>query len=75
MFPDVDFNTVFLSSLIRTINDDPNILNPWKFSFGTYALSKNHVPKDFKIYGKHGHPNEQAHIDFAQHLLLKYINV
>lgn len=76
VFPaDIDYNAPFLSSLRDNILKDKSIINPWEFSFGTYARSLGHKPKDENLYGDHGHPNEQAHIDFANHLIVNYINV
>lgn len=75
LLPEIDLNAPFISGLVKELLQDPSVIDPWKFSFGTYALSKGHIPKDFNLYGKHGHPNQYAHLDFAQHLLLKYINV
>jgi hypothetical protein len=73
--PLIDYTAPFLSSLYSDINNDPNVLDLLNFSFGTYALTKNYIPKDVHLFGKHGHPNEQAHIDFATYLIVQYLNV
>ena len=74
-FDSIDLTAPFIKSLYKEVVQDPKIIDPWQFSFGTYALSKNYQPKDAELYGRHGHPNEQAHIDFADHLVVNYLNV
>lgn len=69
----IGYNSPFLDSLQLTIKQDPCIINPWEFSFGTYAIKKGYEPKDANVYGKHGHPNEHAHIMFGNYLV-EYLN-
>jgi hypothetical protein len=71
VLPTVDFNAPFIKSLHASILENKNIIDPWSFSFGTYALSCGHKPKDYHLYGVHGHPGEQAHQEFSQYLLEK----
>jgi hypothetical protein len=69
----IGYNSPFLNNLRLTVEQDPCIINPWNFSFGTYALENGHEPKDARLYGKHGHPGEQAHQMFGNYLL-EYLN-
>ena len=69
----IGYNSPFLDSLQSTIKQDLCIIDPWEFSFGTHALEKGYIPKDANIYGKHGHPGEQAHIMFGNYLV-EYLN-
>jgi hypothetical protein len=65
----VGYNSEFIQSLKETIDQDKNIIDPWTFSFGGYALAAGFEPKDKLIYGKHGHPGKQAHIMFGNYLV------
>jgi len=69
--PDVDRDAPFLTSLVKYVKLKTNIIDPWEFSFADFALELGHLPKDKELYGINGHPNEQAHIDFAEYLLTK----
>jgi hypothetical protein len=68
----VGYTSPFLQSLRHTIEADPNVLNPWIFSFGSHALSLGYVPKDQNLYGRHGHPGLEAHAMFGN-LLTNHI--
>lgn len=59
--PQVGLTSPFIASLHRTILNDKNIIDLWKFCFKDHALSNNFVPKDVDVYGIHGHPNADAH--------------
>lgn len=67
--------TPFLDTFKSKLEQSDNVIDLWKFSFRDYAWSLGHVPYDVEKYGEHGHPNQQAHIDFAEHLIVQYINV
>jgi len=71
ILPDVDREAPFLKSLVKYAKLKTNIIDPWEFSFADFALELGHLPKDKEVYGIHGHPNEQAHIDFSEYLLTK----
>lgn len=78
VFPDssqVDRCSPFLSSLIEDLSRDASIIDPWTFSFGTYARSLGFRPKDAHLYGMHGHPNQQAHEKFSELLISKFEQV
>jgi hypothetical protein len=65
----VGYTSPFIESLRGEIENDKNIINPWTFSFGGYALNAGLTPKDAAIYKHHGHPGEEAHVLFAEFLL------
>lgn len=64
----IGYDAPFLSSLVEQVKQDKGILNPWGFSFGTFALEQGYKPKDYDVYGKHGHPGELAHKAFGTFL-------
>ncbi len=68
----VDCKSPFLSSLVETFKDDPGVIDPWAFSFGTYARDLGYQPKDSHLYGIHGHPSHDAHQKFSEFLIAKY---
>lgn len=65
----VGYTSPFIRSLRQSVLDNKNIINPWDFSFGTYALAQGFVPKDYYLYNKHGHPGGEAHKLFGDFLL------
>jgi len=65
----VGYDSPFISSLRNSIEEEPYVINPWTFSFGSYALKHNLKPKDYHLYKQHGHPGEKAHVLFANFLL------
>jgi hypothetical protein len=65
----VGYTSPFISTLKTQVLQDPNIINPWQFSFGTYALENGFRPKDYHLYKEHGHPGEDAHKFFSQYLI------
>ena len=65
----VGYNSPFISSLQDTILKDEGVIDPWKFSFGTFAREQGLQPKDEHLYGIHGHPGARAHELFAKYLL------
>lgn len=65
----VGYTSPFLNTLKHRIDQDPNIIDLWNFSFGTFSLNGGFVPKDYHIYGKHGHPDSGAHRKFAEFLI------
>lgn len=65
----VGYTSPFLSTLQEQILADKNIIDPWQFSFGTYALENGFRPKDYKRYRQHGHPGGDAHEFFSQYLI------
>lgn len=65
----IGYTSPFVSTLKEAILADSNIIDPWQFSFGTYALSNGFQPKDSNIYGNHGHPGADAHKFFGQYLI------
>ena len=65
----VGYNSPFISSLRADIEADPCVIDPWTFSFGSYALDHGLKPIDYHLYKQHGHPGEEAHILFANFLL------
>lgn len=67
--PQVGLTSPFIANLFQTVLNDKHIIDLWNFSFKDYALSCKFIPKDYNIYGEHGHPNAEAHQSFA-HLLL-----
>jgi hypothetical protein len=71
--PDVDMSAPFLQDFVENAKVNDSIIDLWNFSFADYALSLGHRPKDEKLYGLNGHPNEQAHIDFGNYLLKNYV--
>ena len=68
----IGYTSPFVHSLRHTIEQDPNIINPWVFSFGGHALDLGFIPKDQKSFGRHGHPNREAHKMFGN-LLINHI--
>lgn len=68
----IGYTSPFIQSLRHTVELDPNVINPWNFSFGSHALSQGFVPKDQHLYGRHGHPDAQAHKMFGN-LLVDHI--
>ena len=64
----VGYNSPFISSLQDTIIKDEGVINPWKFSFGTFAREQGLQPKDEHLFGIHGHPGARAHELFAKYL-------
>jgi hypothetical protein len=69
----VGYNSPFISTLRQQVLQDANVINPWHFSFGTYALDNGFIPKDYEIYRQHGHPGAQAHEFFSKYLI-KHLN-
>lgn len=67
--PEVAIDDVFLKTFVDTVNQSPNVIDLWNFSFATYALSKGFKPADQHIYGINGHPGEFAHENFAEYLI------
>jgi hypothetical protein len=67
--PEIAIDDIFLKSLVYTINDYRQIINPWNFCFLDYALKLGHRPRDENIYGLTGHPGQAAHKDFALFLI------
>ena len=65
----VGYNSPFIQSLKYEIENDKCIINPWNFSFGSYALNSGLAPKDYHLYKQHGHPGQEAHVLFANFLL------
>lgn len=65
----VGYTSPFLHSLRTSVEQDPNIINPWEFSFSTYALDAGFIPKDSNLFGKHGHPDKDAHVMFGNYLI------
>lgn len=64
----VGYDSPFISSLQDTILNDEGVIDPWKFSFGTFARERGLRPKDEHLLGIHGHPGAQAHEHFAKYL-------
>jgi hypothetical protein len=65
----VGYTSPFIQSLQQQILNNKNIINPWEFSFGTFALAQGLQPKDYHLYKNHGHPGEQAHKLFSEILI------
>jgi hypothetical protein len=65
----VGYSSPFIHSLHQQILKNSNIINPWEFSFGTFALAQGLKPKDYAVFKNHGHPGEQAHKLFSEVLL------
>jgi hypothetical protein len=65
----VGYNSPFVSSLRHCVESDPDIIDLWNFSFGGYALELGLKPRDFNVYGIHGHPGGLAHEKFAEFLV------
>jgi len=65
----VGYTSPFMSSLVAELQQDKNIIDPWTFSFSTYALSQGFIPKDHSTYGVHGHPGYEAHEIFGKYLI------
>ena len=70
----VGYNSPFIESLKHEIENDKCVINPWTFSFGSYALNSGLVPKDYHLYKQHGHPGEEAHTLFANFILKHLTN-
>lgn len=70
--PIIDFESPFTKPLYLEVCNDPNIVDLWNFSFGGWARQLGHTPKRSDLRGIHGHPNEQAHIDFGHYLHVNY---
>ena len=64
----IGYDSPFISSLQDTILNDEGVIDPWKFSFGTFARELGLRPKDEDLLGIHGHPGAQAHELFAKYL-------
>lgn len=65
----IGYTSPFINSLWNEIKNDTNVINPWEFSFGSYALSHGLKPKDYNRFKHHGHPGEEAHALFADFLI------
>jgi hypothetical protein len=65
----VGYTSPFISTLRQQVLQDPNVVDLWQFSFGTYALENNFIPKDYAIYKQHGHPGAEAHEFFSKYLI------
>jgi hypothetical protein len=65
----IGYNSPFIQSLQQQVLNNKNIINPWEFSFGTFALAQGLKPKDYAVYKNHGHPGEQAHKLFSEVLI------
>lgn len=65
----VGYTSPFIQSLQQQILSNKNIINPWEFSFGTFALAQGLQPKDYDVYKNHGHPGEPAHKLFSEVLI------
>ena len=64
----IGYTSPFINSLYSTILEDDGVINPWEFSFGTFARDCGLKPVDEDLYGIHGHPGAQAHELFAKYL-------
>jgi len=64
----IGYNSPFICSLQQSIKIDPAVIDPWEFSFGTFALEHNLESVDKHKYGKHGHPGPEAHCLFGKYL-------
>lgn len=72
VFPNSDkvgYTSPFIQSLKQEVLNNKSIVDPWDFSFGTYALSQGLIPKDYHRYKNHGHPGAKAHKLFGNFLL------
>tara|TARA_R110000803_G_C11870845_1_gene308396 strand:- start:43 stop:762 length:720 start_codon:yes stop_codon:yes gene_type:complete len=67
----IGYNSPFISSLQDTILKDEGVIDPWKFSFGTFAREQGLRPIDEDVLGVHGHPGARAHELFAKYLTEK----
>jgi len=67
--PEVAVGDIFLKNFVEYVTTDKHFINPWAFSFQQFSLDLGHRPKDEHLYGVSGHPNEQAHADFAGFLI------
>jgi hypothetical protein len=67
----IGYNSPFINSLYNTILKDKGVIDPWNFSFGTFAQENGLRPIDEDVYGVHGHPGEKAHKLFAEYLTEK----
>jgi len=65
----VGYNSPFIATLKEQILQDPNIIDLWKFSFGSHALNHGFIPKDYELYKHHGHPGLDAHKFFSNYLI------
>jgi hypothetical protein len=65
----VGYTSPFIQSLQQQILNNKNIINPWEFSFGTFALAQGLQPKDYAVYKNHGHPGAKAHKLFSEILI------
>jgi hypothetical protein len=70
----IGYNSPFISSLQQSLKQDPALIDPWEFSFGTFALEQGLRPKDENKFGKHGHPGKEAHFLFGEYLTDFYNN-
>lgn len=66
-----DYDPDFINDpLITSVLSNKNVFNFFDFSFANYcSMVKKYVPYDFKQYGLAGHHTEEAHKDFAEHIL------
>jgi hypothetical protein len=67
--PHVDVASPFLSNFFKYINDSKNVINLWDFSFRDFSLNAGYKPKDAHKLGNDGHPSEEAHEHFANHII------
>jgi hypothetical protein len=68
--PEVNTDAVYLKSLTEYIKQQKSVVDLWDFSFSSYSRQLGHTPKDIHLYGNDGHPGEQAHVDFAENIII-----
>lgn len=68
----IDCGSPFLKSLVEALLSDESVIDPWTFSFGTYARELGFQPKDAHLFGTHGHPGHESHKKFSEFLISKF---
>ena len=68
----IDWSMDFVNPFYKVVAQDPNILSLFDFNFCDFAQKKGYPTMD-KSYDQGGHPNSQAHKDFADFLMTKII--
>ena len=66
----IDFDADFVQPFYKSITQDADVLTLFDFNFCEFARAHGHPTMD-QPYEQGGHPNAQAHKDFADFLMTK----
>lgn len=72
---DIEPQGPFIDDFKQQLGSDPGIIDLYGFSFVKYCWDHGHRPFDYDLYGKHGHPDQAGHRDFAEFLIQQIKNI